>query len=153
MATPTHPAYILLRDLLLDETRNLGQLTTQAQEAQRISTLFVACTDSETAVEDARALYRNGAVHPMDCAGICCVGTKADLTLTVGGFTAAPTEEETQRKREDLGREASNLQSRGADKAAWLSTLSVQKTQMETQYAEEQAAAEAAAKAAADAAQ
>lgn len=146
MATPSHPAYILLRDLLLDETRNLGQLTTHAQEAQRISTLFVTCTDPATAVEDARALYRNGEVHPTECAGICCTGTKEALTQAVGGFTAAPTEEETQKKREDLGREAQQLQSRSVDKAAWLSTLSVQKTQMETQHAEEQvkAATEAA---------
>jgi hypothetical protein len=141
MATPSHPAYILLRDLLLDETRSLGQLETEAQEAQRISTLFVACTDPATAVEDARALYRNGAVHPTECTGVCCTGTKPDLTQVVGGFTVAPTEEETQRKQEDLQMEAQGLQSRSANKADWLSTISAQKTQMEMQYAEEQAKA------------
>ena len=138
---PTHPAYILLRDLLLDETRNLDQLTTQAQETQHISTLFVACVDPDTAVEDVRSLYRKGAVHSAECTGICCIGTKAELVQAVGSFTAVPTEEETQRKQEDLQMEAQGLQSRSANKADWLSTISAQKTQMEMQYAEEQAKA------------
>jgi hypothetical protein len=139
---PTHPAYILLRDLLLDETRNLDQLTTQAQETQHISTLFVACVDPDMAVEDVRSLYRKGAVHSAECTGICCIGTKAELVQAVGSFTAVPTEEETQRKKEDLQREAQTLQDRSADKLSWLSSLSVQKTQMEAQ-AQAQAQAQA----------
>jgi hypothetical protein len=139
---PTHPSYILLRDLLLDETRNLDQLTTQAQETQHISTLFVACVDPDTAVEDVRSLYRKGEVHPAECAGICCTGSKVDLVKVVGGFTVDPTEEETQRKKEDLQREAQGLQDRSADKLSWLSSLSAQKTQMEAQ-AQAQAEAEA----------
>ena len=130
---PTHPAYILLRDLLLDETRNLDQLATQAQEAQRISTLFVACVDPDTAIEDVRSLYRKGAVHSAECTGICCIGAKTDLAQAVGSFTAAPTEEETQRKKEDLQREALGIQARSTDKLSWLSSLSVQKTQMEAE--------------------
>lgn len=139
-AFPTHAAYILLRDLLLDETRYSGQLATQAQEAQHTSTLFVACVDPDTAVEDARALYRKGEVHSAECTGICCIGTKTDLAKVVGGFTADPTEEETQMRKQEFQREAQSIQSRHADKVGWLSTLSVQKTQMEEQYAQEQAA-------------
>jgi hypothetical protein len=145
---PTHPSYILLRDLLLDETRNLDQLTTQAQETQHISTLFVACVDPDTAVEDVRSLYRKGAVHSSECTGICCTGSKVDLVQAVGGFTVDPTEEETQRKKEDLQREAQGIQARSTDKLSWLSSLSVQKTQME---AEAQAQAQAHAQAQAQA--
>jgi hypothetical protein len=141
---PTHPAYILLRDLLLDETRYSTQLATQAQEAQHTSTLFVACVDTDTAVEDVRALYRKGEVHPAECAGICCTGSKADLAKAVGGFTADPTEEETQRKKFFIVQEAQSLQSRHTDKVSWLSSLSAQKAQMEQQYAQEQAAKAAA---------
>jgi hypothetical protein len=137
---PTHPAYILLRDLLADETRYSGQLATQAQEAQRISSLFVACVDPDTTMEDVRALYRNGAVHQMDCSGVCCTGSKTDLVKAVGGFTADPTEEETQQKKDTLERDAQTLQSRYSDKVVWLASLSVQKTQMEEQHAQEQAA-------------
>lgn len=144
---PTHPAYILLRDLLLDETRNLDGLVIQAQETQHTSTLFVACVDPDTAVEDVRSLYRKGAAHPSECAGICCIGTKADLVQAVGSFTAVPTEEETQRKKEDLQRDAQDFQSRSTDKHSWLSSLSVQKMQMEAQ-AQTQAQAEAEAEAA-----
>ena len=149
-ALPTHPAYILLRDLLLDETRYSVQLATQAQEAQHTSALFVACVDPDTAVEDVRTLYRKGEVHSAECTGICCTGTKTELTKVVGGFTADPTEEDTQRKTQEFQWEAQSLQSRHTDKVSWLASLSVQKTQMEEQYAQEQAA-KAAAEAAAQA--
>jgi len=135
--TPTHPAYIRLRDLLLDETRYGSQLAIETQEAQHSSTLFVACVDPDAAVEDVRSLYRKGEVHPAECAGICCTGSKADLVKAVGGFTVDPTEEEMQRKKDDLGREAQSLQSRHTDKLSWLSTLSAQKAQMEAQAREQ----------------
>jgi hypothetical protein len=137
---PTHSAYILLRDLLLDETRYSVQLATEAQEAQHTSTLFVACVEPDTAVEDVRALYRKGEVHPAECTGICCTGTKMELMKVVGNFTTDPTEEETQMKRFFLEQDAHGIQSRYTDKVRWLSSLSVQKTQMEEQYAQEQAA-------------
>ena len=135
--TPTHPSYILLRDLLIDESRYLAQIAVEAQEAEHKSTLFVCCTDPTTTVEDARALYRHCVTHPVGCTGICCTGTKEELAQNIGGFETTPTEEQILQKRNEVAQEAERCCCRRDDKASWLSSLSAQKMQMETKYTQE----------------